>query len=105
MVVTEALPDPSLIKIDVEGAEAQVLTGARQMLVRARPVLVIELHHTYHAVADALAGLDYTLRPLVPGGRVASWDDEFQLLVYPTGHAAGEALWECLEAGDKVAAE
>ena len=105
MVVTDGLPDPSLIKIDVEGAEAQVLTGARQLLARAGPVLVIELHHTYRAVVEALAGLDYTVRPLVTGGRVASLNGEFQLLAYPTGHAGGEALWASLEAGEKMVIE
>jgi FkbM family methyltransferase len=38
------LPPPSLIKIDVEGAEAMVLEGARDTLRRARPVVFVALH-------------------------------------------------------------
>lgn len=34
---------PCLIKIDVEGAEAQVLAGGRQTLIEHRPVIIAEL--------------------------------------------------------------
>jgi FkbM family methyltransferase len=33
-----------LIKIDVEGAEGLVLRGAREILVRDRPILIVEVH-------------------------------------------------------------
>jgi hypothetical protein len=35
---------PSLLKIDVEGAEPDVLRGARRLLARHRPHLVVETH-------------------------------------------------------------
>jgi len=33
-----------LIKIDVEGAELEVLRGARQLLIEQKPLLIIEVH-------------------------------------------------------------
>jgi FkbM family methyltransferase len=41
----DLLPDssPTVIKIDVEGAEARVMRGAREMLRRARPLVLSEL--------------------------------------------------------------
>lgn len=38
------LPTPHLVKVDVEGAEAQVLRGAQGMFKRQLPVLVVEIH-------------------------------------------------------------
>jgi hypothetical protein len=39
-----ALPGPTLLKIDVEGGEVDVLRGARQLLAREDCVLVVETH-------------------------------------------------------------
>jgi FkbM family methyltransferase len=39
-----ALPDPDLIKIDVEGAEHLVVRGMAELVARARPDLLLELH-------------------------------------------------------------
>jgi FkbM family methyltransferase len=36
---------PTLIKIDVEGAEAEVLLGCEQIFSRSHPVLICEVHH------------------------------------------------------------
>lgn len=38
------LPDPDLMKIDVEGAEFRVLRGAVRMLRRANPVIFLSVH-------------------------------------------------------------
>lgn len=52
---------PQLIKIDVEGAEADVLRGMSTVLERDRPKLIIELHVTRgevpHATHDEVAEL------------------------------------------------
>ena len=42
--VTGNLPEPDLIKIDVEGAEELVLLGGVELLKRKKPVLLIEVH-------------------------------------------------------------
>jgi FkbM family methyltransferase len=38
-------PLPNLIKIDVEGGEADVLRGSEELFLRAKPVLICEVHH------------------------------------------------------------
>jgi FkbM family methyltransferase len=40
----QSIAPPNFIKIDVEGAEVQVLRGAEQLIERCHPVMVIELH-------------------------------------------------------------
>jgi hypothetical protein len=38
------LPDPDVVKIDVEGAEVAALNGMAMVFSRARPTLIIECH-------------------------------------------------------------
>jgi FkbM family methyltransferase len=93
------LPAPALIKMDVEGAEADALAGGRNLLAAARPVLVVELHHTFQAVVDSLAGLDYMILPLTATGAAPSLDGEFQVLAYPRERSDAEAVRADLAAG------
>jgi FkbM family methyltransferase len=94
-----SLPAAQVLKMDVEGVECDVITGARAFLAAARPVMVIELHHTYRAVIDALGGLDYETRPLPGTGGDASTNGEFQLLAYPRGRNDIDALLVDLASG------
>ena len=60
------LPGPDLLKIDVEGAEVEVLRGALDVLRAARPVVVLATHG---AAADRrcrelLGGLGYAVAPV-----------------------------------------
>jgi FkbM family methyltransferase len=70
--------NPAVVKIDVEGAEAEVLRGAAAMIVAARPVLFLELHlDELRARGERVASM---LAPLAaaryqfldPGGRQLS---------------------------------
>ena len=56
---------PDLIKIDVEGGEVAVLSGAYHTMQRYRPTLIIDLHATNTSVASILEELKY--RPKVLG--------------------------------------
>lgn len=60
---------PHAIKIDVEGAEMSVLQGARETLVRHRPILFLSTHGAeVHAAALALLrGLGYAVSPILGG--------------------------------------
>lgn len=55
------VPAPSIIKIDVEGAESLVLAGAKHLLGNLRPVLLIEVHHitAMHDTLNILLRLGY----------------------------------------------
>jgi FkbM family methyltransferase len=53
------LPAPTLIKMDVEGSEIDVLEGARQTLERHHPILLIEAHGTNAAIENFLLATGY----------------------------------------------
>ncbi|MGV3554650.1 MAG: FkbM family methyltransferase [Croceibacterium sp.] len=61
---------PALLKVDVEGAEMRVLTGARETLKRHRPVVMCEMSRALlepmgsspEEIASFFAGLDYVVR-------------------------------------------
>lgn len=57
---------PDVVKIDVEGAEASVIRGARECLRTVQPVVFCELHGIYQAVQTTsdLSELGYRATPL-----------------------------------------
>jgi FkbM family methyltransferase len=57
-------PAPTVVKIDVEGAEVGVLRGMRRTLQEARPTIIVELHGTQDLVADELDDAGYEHRPI-----------------------------------------
>jgi FkbM family methyltransferase len=59
-----ALPRADVIKIDVEGRERDVVTGARDTIARCRPLLIVEieqrhLHEPMESVFEAIVDLGY----------------------------------------------
>lgn len=71
------MPIPDVIKIDVEGSEADVLSGAMATINRYRPTLMVELHATNKSVAAAVDRLDgYSAIVLEGGGDLltAHWN-------------------------------
>lgn len=58
---TQNILKPNVIKLDVEGAEAMVVMGARNSLLQHRPRLAIELHNAEAAKSTlkALWDIDY----------------------------------------------
>jgi chemotaxis response regulator CheB len=67
---------PDVLKIDVEGAEVSVLTGARDILSRARPVVFLSVHPRHmvelgtgvHELQALIAEAGYVAQE--PGGAV-----------------------------------
>ena len=60
---------PTLVKVDVEGGEAEVLRGAERIFSEARPGLLCEVHHATaaEAVEGWLRRKGYALEWLEPG--------------------------------------
>lgn len=72
----DCCPAPTFIKIDVEGAELQVLMGGHRMLTEIRPMIYIEVDGSKTREVTSLFGENhYALFdgavPLAPGGRVS----------------------------------
>jgi FkbM family methyltransferase len=64
MISRGDIPPPALIKMDVEGAESEILKGATDVLQTARPILLIELHNTHEEVGAILARHNYSVHTL-----------------------------------------
>lgn len=52
-------PPPDLVKIDVEGAELEVIEGMRETLARHHPAVLTEVHDCQSEYAALMAGLGY----------------------------------------------
>ena len=77
---------PSAIKIDVEGAEEEVLEGAKELVMSARPVIFLSTHGPaiHKRCMSWLRSAGYTLSPILGG----SIDDAAEILGIPEGAVA-----------------
>jgi FkbM family methyltransferase len=80
-VEKQGLARVDFVKIDVQDAEAAVLRGARRMLEKHRPMMMVELNLEQAEKAPPELPQDYRFRPVDGGG------DWFPLTELP-GHAA-----------------
>jgi FkbM family methyltransferase len=69
-------PAPDLVKIDVEGAEEEVLNGAKHLLQEVRPTILCEVHVTrfgrpgrLEAIRHQLVSAGYEVTQLPDHGR------------------------------------
>jgi FkbM family methyltransferase len=58
---------PDFVKIDVEGAEVDVVEGAKETLALYGPTLIIELHGTGNLLTQLFAKIGYCALPLKAG--------------------------------------
>ena len=70
LVFKQDYPPPQLIKVDVEGAEALVIKGARETLKQYAPYLLLEIHGPANvdAIWDLLSDLSYEWKALGDSG-------------------------------------
>lgn len=61
LVAAGELQPPTLVKIDVEGAELAVLEGMRSTIDAYRPAIICELHDTHHEFVAAMRAHGYRL--------------------------------------------
>jgi FkbM family methyltransferase len=75
---------PSLMKIDVEGAEAMVIRGGMRVLRDAQPVILCEVgDDTRMEVCGALSSLGYTLSDAEDPAREDGWRLAHNVLAIP----------------------
>ncbi|HKN11461.1 MAG TPA: FkbM family methyltransferase, partial [Pseudomonadota bacterium] len=75
---------PSLIKMDVEGAEGEVLAGAKRMLRADRPVIFVALHgpEPRRACKALLAEAGYAIHDL-RGNRITGDPEGDEIYALP----------------------
>jgi hypothetical protein len=82
------IPPPSVVKIDVEGFEIEVLKGMRRMLAEHRPIVICELHDTHVEFAAFMREAGYRLVNLESPEPIETGGASAHALALPT--AAGD---------------
>jgi FkbM family methyltransferase len=93
-VESDRLGVPDLIKIDVEGAELNVLEGGRRTLEAHMPIILLECTQRQEAVRRLLEDLGYEIRaPETPANRITGPGMPFMALALdPARHRTCEGL-------------
>jgi FkbM family methyltransferase len=92
LVTDGTIQPPNFVKMDVEGAEVEVIEGAQETLVRYRPTLVIELHGTGNRLTPIFARIGYCTLPLEERfGNVAEAHWNATVLAFPAERVASLA--------------
>ena len=76
LIETNQIPPPDFMKIDIEGAEALALQGAKSMLSRLHPPILLATHgsEVHASCCRFLESLGYTLKS-VYGGSIEKSDE------------------------------
>jgi FkbM family methyltransferase len=69
LIAKESLRLPDLLKIDVEGAEIDVLEGLRVTLAECRPAVICEMHGKNADFGALMRSLDYEVKSIEEGDR------------------------------------
>jgi FkbM family methyltransferase len=86
--LAERFPAPQVLKIDVEGAELEVLRGGLGLIARHRPVIICEVHSKNNrAVLDIMQQFDYRIfdAEAVSEKRVELAQPTWNTLALPSG--------------------
>jgi FkbM family methyltransferase len=77
---------PTVVKIDVEGFELQVLEGMRRTIAEHAPVIICELHDTHREFAAFARDVGYRLVNLEGPGPIEEAFQSAHALALPPGH-------------------
>jgi FkbM family methyltransferase len=80
------LRPPTVVKIDVEGFELQVLEGMRRTIAEHAPVIICELHDTHREFAAFCRDVGYRLVNLEGPGPIEEAFQSAHALALPPGH-------------------
>jgi FkbM family methyltransferase len=103
VIERDRLSAPDVMKIDVEGAEVDLLAGAERTLRERRPVILMELHGTNRDIAARLATLNYVAGVLGAPDEVAVAHWNANIIAIPAERADLAPLVERLRSPDAAA--
>jgi len=83
LVASGRIRPPDLVKIDVEGAEIDVLEGMRRTIEEHRPAIVCELHDTARQFVETMDGLGYATSNLEGKGSLLEAPPSVHALAMP----------------------